>query len=44
MLELDLINIGKEWIILEGEVLSLFNLLFGCKFRMCCKFVIEKCV
>jgi len=43
MPEPDPTNIGKERIILEGEVPSPLNSPSGCKFRTRCKFATEKC-
>lgn len=43
MPEPDPTNIGKERIILQGEVPSPLNSPSGCKFRTRCKFATEKC-
>ncbi|MHA2916423.1 ABC transporter ATP-binding protein [Bacillus cereus] len=43
MPEPDPTNIGKERIILQGEVPSPLNSTSGCKFRTRCKFATEKC-
>lgn len=42
VLILDLI-VKWEWIILEGDILSLVNLFLGCCFYICCLFVMDVC-